>query len=665
MKPDLSVDDIISRIKAGQTFETLSACGSFYVKIEEYVPYACMSIHNGHRLRPDLKEICRLTDHERWQEEDPHTLDMISSLPIVISAMDSRYEYDLNRKAENAIYTDAWGKQIWKESLSDKQKKESLSKHAAFYRIIHSLISYLENKYRSLLLFDIHSFNYRRLPGEAPVFNLGTELVNTESNRKYIDHWLDQLRKFRLPNIDVTVKENDVFKGNGYLLSYITSHFNNTLVLATEVKKIYCDEESGEVYPLIMEKLAEHFKEGILNTAAFFSRHNTNMVFHKNNKLLSSELEKDLLRIDKRLFRVARTFEILNYVNPVNIDQARKDFFKSKYKGNPVFKHKQLSLNPFEFKRELYNIPVENIHDISIRLLYQDVIDSYADKVDIIASIGTERFLYNSLRYFGEPGLDDIDNARYIMHCSDSVDEPEILNLDSNAVADYFRKDIKNYGFECRLEITRNIIAKVLVLNTRKTIRIRKDAMFSDKTLYALAEHEVGVHMLTTINARLHPLYIFRLGTPVNTHTQEGLAILSEYLSGNMSVKRLQILALRVIVIDMMLRGYDFRQTFHAVMDMSDLNESQAFYITARIFRGGGFTKDYLYLKGFRDVLKYYKQNNDLTNLLVGKTSIQYKNLINEMIDRKLIAAPVFKTRSFLNPVPPDPIIEYILSGLK
>ena len=665
MKPDISVDDIISKINAGETFETLSACGSFYVKIEEFVPYACLSIHNGHRLRPELKEICHLTDHERWQEEDPHTMDMISSLPIVISAMDSRYEYDLNRDAGNAIYSVAWGKQVWKEPLGEEHRKTSLSKHSDFYRIIHSLISYLEKKYSSLLVFDIHSFNYRRLEKEAPVFNLGTEQVNKEENRKYIDHWLNQLSKFRLPNIDVTVAENEVFKGNGYLISYITKNFSNTLVLATEVKKIYCDEENGEVYPLIIEKLAGHFKKGILNTASFFTRQNPGMVFHRNNKLLSSELDKDLLKVDKQLFRVARTFEILNYVNPVNIEQAKRDFSKSKYKRNPVFKYKQLSLNPFEFKRELYNIPVEDIHDISIRLLYQDVIDSYADKVDIIASIGTGRFLYNSLRYFGEPGVDDIENARYLMHCSTTADEPEILNLDSGAVADYFRKEIQKYGFECKLEITRNIIAKVLILNTRKTIRIRKDAMFSDKSLYALSEHEVGVHMLTTINARLHPLNIFRLGTPVNTHTQEGLAILSEYLSGNMSVRRLQILALRVLVIDMMLRGYDFSQTFHAIMDMSDLSETQAFYITARIFRGGGFTKDYLYLTGFRDVLKYYMENNDLTNLLVGKTSLQYKNLITEMIDRKLISAPRYKTRAFVNPAPPDPIIEYILRGLK
>jgi len=665
MKPDMSVDEIISQIEAQQTFETLSACGSFHVKIEEYVPFVCFSIHDGHRLRPGLKEKCLLSDHERWQEEDPHTHDMISSLPVVITAVDSRYEYDLNRDAAHALYESAWGKQVWKEALTEEEKETSLQKHASFYNIVHSLVSVLEKKFGSALVFDIHSFNYRRVREDAPVFNLGTQLIKNTAHRKYIDHWLSRLRKFRLPSIDVTVAENDVFGGNGYLLSYITSHFSNTLVLATEIKKIYCDELSGETYPLIIEKMASQFKDAILGSAAYFTRHNTSMVFRKNNKLLSSLPEKELLRVDKRLFSLARSFEILNYVNPLNIEQARRDFFRSKYKSNPSFKYKQLSINPFDFKRELYSIPVGDIHDVSVRKLYQDVIDSYADKVDIIASIGTGRFLYNSLRYFGEPGVDDIANAQYIMHSSDSADEPEELNLDSADVADYFRKETGRYGFECRIEITRNIIAKVLILNTRKTIRIRKDAMFSGKSLHALSEHEVGVHMLTTINARQHPLNIFRLGTPVNTHTQEGLAVLSEYLSGNMSVKRLHILALRVLVIDMMLRGYDFSRTFQAVMDTTDMSETQAFYVTARVFRGGGFTKDYLYLKGFRDVLRYYMAGNDLTSLLVGKTSIAYRDLIVEMIDRRLISPPRYKTRALTDPVSPDPIIEYILKGLK
>jgi uncharacterized protein (TIGR02421 family) len=158
---------------------------------------------------------------------------------------------------------------------------------------------------------------------------------------------------------------------------------------------------------------------------------------------------------------------------------------------------------------------------------------------------------------------------------------------------------------------------------------------------------------------------VFRLGTPLNTHTQEGLAILSEYLSGNLSIRRLQILALRVLTIDKLLRGYSFRRTFSFLMDQKLMDEHQAFFMTARIFRGGGFTKDHLYLKGFRDILNHYNSGIDMEYLLIGKTSYPYLNLIRELIERKLILAPQFKTKSLLKPAETNPIIDYLLKGLK
>ncbi|MFO7827095.1 MAG: DUF1704 domain-containing protein, partial [Bacteroidales bacterium] len=314
--------------------------------------------------------------------------------------------------------------------------------------------------------------------------------------------------------------------------------------------------------------------------------------------------------------------------------------------------------------RKLYNIPVENISDISLRMLYQDVIDSYADKIDIIASIGTDKFLYNSLRYFGEPDSTDIKNAEYILHSSQSIDEKEEMILNSTDVFHYFKNVINTYGFDCKLEISKKIISKVLNLNHKKTLYIRKDAFFSEKSLRALAEHEIGVHMLTTINSRLQPLNIFRLGTPLNTHAQEGLAILSEYLSGNISMNRLQILALRVLTIEKLLKGFDFKETFNFLMDTGNLNETQAFYMAARIYRGGGFTKDHLYLKGFKDILKYYNDGNDIISLLIGKTSLKYQPVIDEMIERKIFLPPKYKTRSFIKPIEPNPIVKYILDSL-
>ena len=96
-----------------------------------------------------------------------------------------------------------------------------------------------------------------------------------------------------------------------------------------------------------------------------------------------------------------------------------------------------------------------------------------------------------------------------------------------------------------------------------------------------------------------------------------------------------------------------------------DVNE--AYSITTRIFRGGGFTKDYVYLSGFIKILRFYQKNNSLEPLLVGKTSLGFYHTISEMIEREMVVKPSFITKSFVEPQPHDnsDIYNYILSGLK
>jgi uncharacterized protein (TIGR02421 family) len=171
--------------------------------------------------------------------------------------------------------------------------------------------------------------------------------------------------------------------------------------------------------------------------------------------------------------------------------------------------------------------------------------------------------------------------------------------------------------------------------------------------------------MVTTMNANLQPLQIFNIGLPVNDITQEGLAVLSEHLSGNMSIERLKELALRVILIRNMINGWDFRESFLYLTEEIGMNENKAFTMTTRIYRGGGFTKDHVYLRGFRTILKYYLEGNPLDNLMIGKTSFEYLNTINEMIDRKMILPPKFKNKVFLKPENRNEILEYVLSGLR
>jgi len=272
----LSIQDIVNKIEREETFEAVAEDYSFTIKIEKYVHYVCGAVHDGHQFRSELWENCMHTQYERWFEEDPATKEMVQSQPIVIAGLDSRFEYDLNRAPDVAIYTDAWGKQLWREPLSEAMTLKSLEKHQNFYTVVHALMQKLEDKFNVCIVYDMHSYNWRRWDREVPTWNLGTSNVDNERFNEEIEAWRVLLEKMILPNnITSTSKVNDTFFGNGYFLKYITKNFKNTLVLATEAKKIYCDELSQTMYPEVVRAIEDGLKAILKKHAnAFYDAHN-------------------------------------------------------------------------------------------------------------------------------------------------------------------------------------------------------------------------------------------------------------------------------------------------------------------------------------------------------------------------------------------------------
>lgn len=267
----LSIVDMIAKIEAEERFHAVASDYSFTLKINDYVPYACAAVHNGHQFRKELWPKCLHSEYDRWYEEDPKTKTMLRPHPIVISGMDSRFEYDLNRDPDNAIYEDAWGKQLWKEPLTKDERSRSLEKHQSFYKVVHALIRKLELKFGCCVVYDLHSYNWKRWDREVPTWNLGTGNIDTKRFEKAIETWREQLSNIKLPNnIPTTAKINDTFQGNGYFLKFITNNFNNTLVLATEVAKIYCDELDQIEYPEVIAAIRKGLKTQLPEHASNF-----------------------------------------------------------------------------------------------------------------------------------------------------------------------------------------------------------------------------------------------------------------------------------------------------------------------------------------------------------------------------------------------------------
>jgi hypothetical protein len=271
----LTIEQIISKIEAEETFHAVSSDYSFTLKIDRYVHYICGAVHDGHQFRKDLWDNCLHTEYDRWYEEDPETKNMVVSHPIVIAGCDSRFEYDLNRAPDTAIYTDAWGKQLWKTPLAEAEKQKSLEKHNAFYKVVKSLIQKIESKFGTAIVYDMHSYNWKRWDREVPTWNLGTSNVDNTRFGQDIETWRQSLSELQLPNgIISTSKINNTFQGNGFFLKFISQNFQNTLVLATEIAKVYCDEYDYIMYPEVVAAVEEQLRDRIvIHANAFYKRH--------------------------------------------------------------------------------------------------------------------------------------------------------------------------------------------------------------------------------------------------------------------------------------------------------------------------------------------------------------------------------------------------------
>ncbi len=377
---------------------------------------------------------------------------------------------------------------------------------------------------------------------------------------------------------------------------------------------------------------------------------------------------KALFEIDTYIDSLVKKIELLSYVNPINIEEEKSKFFNSKYLAGPNFEYPQLDFDKFKLHREFFTQSIELIEDKELGKLYEDIIYFYSGLIQCIETVGEgKKFYYNSLHSFGTPTEQDVENATFILHFTEEDVNSEMFQpkYAPDEAEKLFRAYSKQYDFTYDIKRTEKMSAIAMVLNNIQTLVINSNHTFSDNEMAILTNHEIGVHMVTTMNGLLHPLKIFSHGFPNNVETQEGIAVFSEYMSGSLTIKRLKELAYRVLAVDSLAKGYSFSKTFRLLHSTHDLDRDTAYYITVRAHRGGGFTKDYLYLTGLKKVYDYYKQGKDLSLLLTGKVSLEYTSTIEDMIKKGYAVKANHTTHAFLENSNTNKTIDFILSSLK
>lgn len=220
-------------------------------------PVVGTAIHSGTDVSGTCRSLMCLAEPDRRREEDPFTERLIADFPTQIVVHRSRFEVDLNRARDLAVYLtpeQSWGLQVWREQPADDLVSASLAIHDAFYGELKRVLAGLEKRYGRFVLVDVHSYNHRRDGPKAdptsqdlaPDINIGTSSMDRKQWAPVVDPFIETLRGHRLNGRGLDVRENVSFQGKGEQTRFVHANFPGTgCAIAVEFKKIFMDEWSG------------------------------------------------------------------------------------------------------------------------------------------------------------------------------------------------------------------------------------------------------------------------------------------------------------------------------------------------------------------------------------------------------------------------------------
>lgn len=216
-------------------------------------PVVATAIHSGHEVRHEVAEWLAIDASDRLREEDPLTGFWTSVGDSAVRVYRSRFEMDLNRPRDKAVALhpeDCWGLELWRDRLPERVIERSLAQYDSFYAEVSALLDKLVERWNSVLVLDIHSYNHRRRgpdqPRESivqnPEVNVGTGTMDRSRWATLVDTFIAALKCQQFRQRPLDVRENVKFMG-GFFPRWLHSKYpENVCVLSLEFKKFFMDE---------------------------------------------------------------------------------------------------------------------------------------------------------------------------------------------------------------------------------------------------------------------------------------------------------------------------------------------------------------------------------------------------------------------------------------
>ncbi len=380
--------------------------------------------------------------------------------------------------------------------------------------------------------------------------------------------------------------------------------------------------------------------------------------------------------------RIVDTQRQIRILDQIKWDETvKQDFFQNKGLQLPrvdaaYYNNRPLPFDALEKKEEFRLILRDTQNQLGqyspVTRLIKRQCDEYIRAIQMLTARGTPEFTELSMELYGSP--DDVFYAggprlshlgSLLFDVLTSLD----VKLQSAADVERYTPEQAQVILQSRLNLyfdqhqgkVNVMVSDGMIADAAAgadSIKLSKNAMFSDRDLKYLEVHEGWVHVGTTINGSMQPYCSFlSKGSPSCSVIQEGLAVITEVVSFTAYPGRMRKITNRVIAIDKVNQGANFLDIYRYFIECG-LRENDSYNQSVRVFRGstptgGPFTKDLSYAKGFVLIYNFIcfaisQHRIDVIPLLfTGKLTLDDLPLLIELKEQGLLTAPVYLPPQF------------------
>ena len=351
--------------------------------------------------------------------------------------------------------------------------------------------------------------------------------------------------------------------------------------------------------------------------------------------------------VDAALAAIDAELDWLIALTPLGTDALWEDFDASGRTRVAPLRYAEPVLDMDAMEQRLGELPVERIESPLLKGVLAEKQRELERMIELVRLRGTDGFVTASIDLFGgvEAGLLELAND---ILANVGASEQLTANCGVDVVLAAVEEEVEWYrerAPDFSLEITVDADIGSLMMVSHGRLYLDADMRLPHARLQPLVQHEVGTHVVTRYNGMQQPMRQLAVGLAAYDPLQEGLGVLAEYLAGYLPGERLRVLAARVVAADMAIRGEDIPQVFACLHEEHGFATDDAFDVAVRALRGGGLTKDAVYLRGLCDLLDHLRAGGDFEPLFRGKFALSHLVVLEQLAEAGWAAPPALLPR--------------------